>query len=77
MLQLNFFLKSLHTEINQPYRISNECFTAATLVLFLLTADVVEGEKQVMSFRQTSWKSQLHFLIEVWRPERQRGQDRE
>lgn len=62
-----FLLKCLHLEI-QSYRVTDECLTAAALVLLLLAADVVEGEQQVMSLCQMCRKSQLHFFIEVWGP---------
>lgn len=52
----------------ESHRVSNERLAVAALVLLLLAADVVEGEQQVMSLRQTGRKSQLHLLIEVWGP---------
>lgn len=64
-------------EIWKSHRVSNECFTATTLVLFLLAADMVEGEEQMMSLCQMGWKSQLHFLIEVWGPENKKGSSKE
>lgn len=38
-------------------------------VLFGLTADVVEGEQEVVVVRQVGWNLHLHLLIELWRPE--------
>lgn len=71
------FLHSIPTFLEsglqlETHRVSNESLTAAALVLLLLAADVVEGEQQVVSLRQTGWKSYLHFLVEVWGPERVR-----
>lgn len=52
----------------ESHRVSDERLAAASLVLFLLAADVVEGEEQVVSLGQTGRQSQLHLFIEVWRP---------
>ena len=58
-----------------PYGVSYEGL-AAGLVLFLLAADVVEAEQQVVSLSQLSGQGELHLLIEVWRPgTQQQGQD--
>lgn len=60
----------MYKSVAKSYRVSNQRLTAATLVLFLLAADVVEGEEQVMSLCQTGRQSQLHLFVEVWRPAR-------
>lgn len=52
----------------ESHRVSDERLTAATLVLFLLAADVVESEEQVMSLGQTCRQSQFHLFVEVRRP---------
>lgn len=52
----------------EAHRVADERLTAATLVLFLLAADVVEGEEQVVSLGQTGRQSQFHLFVEVWRP---------
>lgn len=50
------------------HRVSDERLAAAALVLFLLAADVVESEEQVMPLGQTGRQSQFHLFVEVWRP---------
>lgn len=52
----------------ESHRVSDKRLTAATLVLFLLAADVVESEEQVMSLGQTRRQGQFHLFVEVRRP---------
>lgn len=69
-LVYNVIFSEYQASQKNSHRVSDECLTAASLVLFLLAADMVKGKKQVMFLGQTSWKSQLHFFVEVWGPER-------
>lgn len=52
----------------ESHSVSDKRLTAAALVLFLLAADVVEREEQVMSLGQTRRQSQFHLFVEVRRP---------
>lgn len=62
--------RSCKVKKNQSHRISDESLVAAALVWFLLAADVVKSEQQVVPLRQTGRESQFHFFVEVRRPER-------
>ena len=56
----------ISTRVHSGYRVSHRGFQGG--VLFLLAADMVEGEQDMVVVSQRGRQLDLHLIMEVWGP---------